>query len=73
MHGFDAARVEAILADGMKVVASVDRAGQKGVSELRFRRRGLAASLGAILIFVVALGLKIRQIDRRDHERRATL
>jgi predicted CXXCH cytochrome family protein len=73
MHGFDVARVEAILADGMKVVASVDSAGQKGVSELRFRRRGLAVSLGAILIFVVALGLKIRQIDRRDHERRATL
>jgi predicted CXXCH cytochrome family protein len=72
MHGFDVAVVEAILADGMKVVASVDSAGQKGVAELRFRRRGLAASLGAILFFVVALGLKIRQIDRHDQERRAT-
>jgi predicted CXXCH cytochrome family protein len=69
MHGFDPTKVAPILADGMKIVAAVDRAGQHGVAELRFRRRGLAASLGAILIVVVALGLKVRQIDRRDHER----
>ena len=72
MHRFEVAPVEAILADGMKVVESVDRAGAKGVAELRFRRRGLAASLGAILIFVVALGLKIRQLDRRDPGHGAT-
>jgi predicted CXXCH cytochrome family protein len=70
VHGFDAARVQTVLDEGGKVVESVDRAGQSGLAELRFRRRGLAASLGAILIFVVALGLKVRQIDRRDHERR---
>jgi predicted CXXCH cytochrome family protein len=70
MHGFEPTRVAPILADGMKIVATVDQAGQKGVSELRYRRRGLAVSLGAILVFVVALGLKVRQIDRRDHERR---
>ena len=73
MHGFDVPRVEAVLADGMKVLDAVDQAGQNGIAELRFRRRGLAASLVAILIFVVALGFKIRQIDRRDHERRASL
>src|SRR5881398_435810 len=71
MHGFDPARVAPILADGVGVVDSVERSGQRGVAELRFRRRGLAWSLGAILIFVIALGLKVRQIDRRDHERRA--
>jgi hypothetical protein len=54
-----------IIADGAKIVATVDTAGQKGVSELTFRRRGLAVSLGAILLLVVALGLKVRQIDRR--------
>jgi predicted CXXCH cytochrome family protein len=70
MHGFDPTKVTPILADGMKIVAAVDQAGQHGVSELRYRRRGLAVSLGAILVFVVALGLKVRQIDRRDHERR---
>jgi predicted CXXCH cytochrome family protein len=71
MHGFDPARVAPILADGMTIVAAVDRVGQTGRAELSFRRRGLFLSLGAILIFVVALGLKVRQIDRRDHGRRA--
>jgi hypothetical protein len=33
----------------------------------------VAASLGAIPLFVVALGLKIRQIDRRNHAARPEL
>jgi hypothetical protein len=61
--------VAPIVADGIAIVAEVNRAGQNGIAELRFRRRGLFASLAAILIFVVALALKVRQIDRRDHER----
>ena len=72
MHGFDPTRITPIIAEGMTIAAAVDAAGQKGVSELRFRRRGLFASLAAILMFVVALGLKVRQIDRRDHERRSS-
>jgi predicted CXXCH cytochrome family protein len=72
MHGFNSAQVQAVLADGLKVVEAVDRAGQNGAAELRFRRRGLAVSLVAILIFVVALGLKVRQIDRRNHDRRTS-
>lgn len=67
MHAFEPARVTPIIADGTKIVASVDAAGQKGVAELQFRRRGLAISLGAILLLVIALGLKVRQIDRRPH------
>ena len=70
MHGFEPTTVTPIIADGLALVATVDKAGQRGVSELRFRRRGLFVSLGAILLVVVALGLKVRQIDRRDHERR---
>ncbi|HJZ76061.1 MAG TPA: cytochrome c3 family protein [Vicinamibacterales bacterium] len=66
MHGFDPAPVTAILADGMKIVSGVDAARQRGALELRFRRRGLFVSLAAILVLVVALGLKVRQIDRRD-------
>jgi predicted CXXCH cytochrome family protein len=67
MHAFDPARVAPIIAEGTKIVASVDAAGQSGAAELRFRRSGLAISLGAILLFVVALGFKLRQIERRSH------
>lgn len=67
IHANNPAAVEAILAEGTAILAGVDRAGQDGVVELRFRRRGLAISLFAILLLVVGLGLKVRQIDRRSH------
>jgi predicted CXXCH cytochrome family protein len=65
MHAFEPALVAPIIKDGTTIVAGVDAAGQKGAGELRFRRRGLALSLGAILIVVVALALKVRHIDQR--------
>jgi hypothetical protein len=65
MHAFDAASVTPIAAEGLAMLASVDKVGESAAAELRFRRRGLAASLAAILLVVVALGLKIRQLDRR--------
>jgi hypothetical protein len=64
IHAADAARVDAVIQDGMKIVTAADAAGQRAVGELKFRRTGLAVSLGAILLVVVALALKIRQIDR---------
>jgi predicted CXXCH cytochrome family protein len=67
MHAANPTAVDRILTEGTTILAGVDRAGQDGVAELRYRRRGLAISLGAILLFVLALGLKVRQIDRRSH------
>jgi predicted CXXCH cytochrome family protein len=64
MHAFNPDLVTPIVDDGLKIVSTADQAGQNGMAELRFRRRGLAASLGAILIVVVGLALKVRQIDR---------
>jgi predicted CXXCH cytochrome family protein len=65
MHAFDPSLVDKVVAEGLTIVTGVDQAGQRGVAELRFRRRGLAVSLGAILLVVIALGLKVRQVDRR--------
>ena len=66
MHTFDAAAVTPVIDQGLKIVAGVDAAGNQGLVELRYRRTGLAASLAAIMLVVVALGLKLRQIDRHQ-------
>jgi hypothetical protein len=63
LHAFDPAAVVSITAAGMALVASVDRAGEAAAQELTYRRRGLAVSLGAILLFVGALALKIRRLE----------
>jgi predicted CXXCH cytochrome family protein len=65
MHGFDPAAVTPVIAAGLTIVKGVDERGERGVAELQFRRRGLAASLGAILLVVVGLAWKVKQIDRR--------
>ena len=68
MHRADPAAVDTVLEEGEKIVADVDRAGQRGLGELAYRRRGLAFSLGAIVLVVVGLTLKLRQIDRQRVE-----
>jgi len=65
MHTFDPAQVTPVVQEGLTTLAAVDKAGEAAAAELRFRRRGLAVSLGAILLVVVALGFKIRQLGRR--------
>jgi predicted CXXCH cytochrome family protein len=67
MHASNPAKVDAVVQDGMKILTGVNQGGERATQELRFRRTGLAISLGAILLVVVAIGLKVRQIDRRQH------
>ncbi len=64
IHTSDLSKVEPVVADGLKIVSGVDLAGQAALAELRFRRRGLAISLAAILLVIGALAAKIREIDR---------
>lgn len=64
VHTFDLAKVQKILEEGFGIAGKVDQAGEAALDELRFRRTGLAVSLLAILVVVVALALKLRQIDR---------
>jgi hypothetical protein len=65
VHAFapEAVRKEAEpgLATGQKAYAR----GVRALGELRFRRTGLAVSVLIILALILALGLKIRQLDRR--------
>jgi len=65
MHAFEATQVTAVISDGLKIVAAVDQNSRNDLAELRYRQRGLALSLGAIVLVVVSLGLKLRQIDKR--------
>jgi hypothetical protein len=64
VHTANPAVLEPATADGLKIVTSVEAVARQGNAELRFRRRGLAVSLAAILLVVVGLALKVRQIDR---------
>jgi hypothetical protein len=49
--------------DGVAQAHAALVAGQKAVGELRFRRRGLVVSSFFILLVLVGLGLKIRQMS----------
>jgi predicted CXXCH cytochrome family protein len=68
VHSFEPAQVSAVIGEGLTIVKGVEQSGERGAAELRFRRRGLAWSLAIILLFVVGLALKVRQIDRRRHD-----
>ena len=65
MHASEPAKVDAVAQEGLKILTGVNQGGQKAVAELKFRRTGLAVSLAAILLVVVAIFLKVRQIDSR--------
>jgi hypothetical protein len=65
VHHFTPAAVDKAVAEGLAVArASRDAAVRVG-SEREFRRTGLFASLGVILAAIVALAVKIRDLDRR--------
>jgi hypothetical protein len=69
MHTFDPAAVRVAISDGMKDLTGVEKAGNQALADLRFRRRGLFVSLIAILLMVVGLTFKIRDLDRQHRER----
>jgi hypothetical protein len=50
--------------DGVTQAREALDAGQKAVGELRYRRRGLAVSSFFILLVLVGLGLKVRQMSK---------
>ena len=66
MHAFDPKPVEAVLQEGLAITAKIDAEGDAALEEMSYRRTGLAVSLGAILLVVVALRLKIRSLKHAD-------
>jgi predicted CXXCH cytochrome family protein len=65
VHAFDPAALDQVIDDGMKALAQVEQAGNQALADLRFRRRGLFISLLAILLVVIGLALKVRQLNLR--------
>lgn len=64
MHAFDPTTVDTVLQAGLGLTEKVDAEGRTALAEVSFRKTGLAVSLGAILLVVVALWLKIRSLGR---------
>lgn len=62
MHAFDPKPVATVLQAGLAITAKVDASSEAAMAEVSYRRTGLAVSLGAILLVVVALRLKIRSL-----------
>jgi len=65
IHSVSPDQVGKLAGDGIKLAAQANEVGKKAWAELQFRRRGLALSLVFILMVVVALFFKIRDVDRR--------
>lgn len=66
VHTVDPQRVTAQTQEAQAVLAKAEQDAQAAEAELRFRHNGLKVSLVVILLAVVALALKIREIERRS-------
>ena len=65
IHLFDPDAVAKEVGTGREITAASFARGQRALTELRFRRGGLAVSVLIIVALVVALLLKIRQLEGR--------
>lgn len=66
VHNFAVAPVKEKVDTGLGIAKKAEDAGQEALRELQFRRKGLGVSLFFILVLVVGLYLKIRQIESGD-------
>jgi hypothetical protein len=63
VHSFSPEAVRGEVDTGLVVTARAWERGQEAMDELRFRRTGLAVSVGIILLLIVGLVLKIRHLE----------
>ena len=66
VHGFAVEAVKKEAEPGLAISAKAYGRGVRALDELQFRRKGLGVSLVIILVVIVGLVFKIRQIDRRS-------
>jgi predicted CXXCH cytochrome family protein len=64
VHAFAVDPVDAKVKEGLEITKRAQEMGVTALSELEFRRKGLLVSLVFILVMVIGLYLKIRQIER---------
>ncbi|HSG81325.1 MAG TPA: hypothetical protein VLC48_03670 [Gemmatimonadota bacterium] len=65
-HSFVADSVRSEVEKGLEVTSEARSRGEAALAELQFRRIGLAVSVGIILLLIVGLVLKIRQLEGRQ-------
>ncbi len=65
VHTFTAGVVDKEVAAGLTIAEKAQQRGLRAMDELRFRRAGLGVSLVVILALIVAVVLKIRQLEAR--------
>ena len=65
VHSFSVEAVTKEIEVGLGVSNKAYARGVEALHELQFRRRGLAVSVGIILILIVGLVIKIRQLERK--------
>jgi len=66
VHAFAAAPVEEKVAEGLEIASSARDMGVAALEELDYRRRGLMVSVFFILLLVIGLYLKIKQIEEPE-------
>ncbi len=64
VHAFNVEAVESEIIDGLEITTSAVQRGLAALRELQFRRIGLAVSVSIIVILIVGLVLKIRDMER---------
>ena len=69
VHTVTPPRIEGITAAGLKLAAQAQQAGEEALSELAFRRKGLALSLIIIALVVLGIWLLIRELEARKPAR----
>lgn len=65
VHSFDPAEVKKLAESGVEVAEQANQAGLLALRERDFRRKGLGVSLVFIVLAIIGLSLKIRQIESR--------